>query len=232
MAQIVDFNPTNGWIVERSVAGDSVLSWQEIYSEWKDWVLDDPLVRGAYEPAFRVLGGEERGGGAPRLGTTYFLLPPWKFKPAEYSHHVTIEGNIVTDPPGGRIWVPTTGAYTVGVQLESSNLVDTVAIGSGVLPSDITTIVGGVRDAILSDGTPFPGANIDARVSEAGGGLTEAQALILTQIQTRVAELWQLKGLDVSNPLVVSYQSVVSGFLELVLTRASGTTTVARAVAP
>lgn len=183
MAQVASFDPLTLRIVELSVSGDTSLDWIEIYSEWKDWLLDDPITRGGYPPAFRVVGGEARGGGAPRLGTTFFLCNGWKFRPAEYSHHVTLNGNIVTDPAGARVWVPTLGAFTVGVQLESSNLVDTVAVGSGVLPSDVTDIATAARDAILSDATPFAGANIDAAVSTAGG-LTAGQAAQLTGIAT------------------------------------------------
>lgn len=183
MAQVVSFDPLTLRIIELAVSGDTSIDWLEIYSEWKDWVLADPIARGGYPPAFRVVGGEERGGGAPRLGTTFFLSNGWKFRPAEYSHHVTLNGNIVTDPAGERVWVPTLGAFTVGVQLESSNLVDTVAVGSGVLPSDVADIAAAARDAILSDATPFAGANIDAAISTAGG-LTAGQASQLAAVAT------------------------------------------------
>ena len=184
MAQVATFDPLTLRIIELAVSGDTSIDWIEVYSEWKDWVLADPIARGGYPPAFRVVGGEERGGGAPRLGTTFFLCNGWKFRPAEYSHHVTINGNIVTDPAGARVWVPTLGAYTVGVQLESSNLVDTVAVGSGVLASDITAIGVEVEGRILSDGIAFPGANIDAAISSAGGGLTVEQAAQLAAVAT------------------------------------------------
>jgi len=183
VAQVASFDPLTLRIVELSVSGDTSIDWIEIYSEWKDWVLADPIARGGYPPAFRVVGGEERGGGAPRLGTTFFLCNGWRFRPAEYSHHVTLNGNIVTDPAGARVWVPTLGAFTVGVQLESSNLVDTVAVGSGVLPSDVADIAEAARDAILSDATRFAGANIDAAISTAGG-LTAGQAAQLASVAT------------------------------------------------
>lgn len=182
MAQVASFDPLTLRIIELAVSGDTSIDWIEIYSEWKDWVLDDPITRGGYPPAFRVVGGEARGGGAPRLGTTFFLCNGWRFRPAEYSHHVTLNGSIVTDPAGARVWVPTLGAFTVGVQLESSNLVDTVAVGSGVLPSDVTSIATATRDAILSDATPFAGARIDAAISSAGGGLTVGQAAQLASV--------------------------------------------------
>lgn len=251
MAQVASFDPLTLRIIELAVSGDTSIDWIEIYSEWKDWVLDDPITRGGYPPAFRVVGGEERGGGAPRLGTTFFLLNGWKFRPAEYSHNVVLNGNIVTDPAGARVWVPTLGAFTVGVQLESSNLVDTVAVGSGVLPSDVTDIATATRDAILTDATRFAGANIDAAVSSAGGltvgqaaqlsavaanadvatstraasgsvGLTEAQA-------TQLAELWRLAALDPSVALTVAaaYRRAGAGIQQTVA-EADGVVTVTR----
>lgn len=227
MAKIVDFDPETLHMVERATSGDTSYSWQEIQSEWKDWILEDPLVRGAYEPAFTTLGGEERGGGAPRLGTTYFLQN-WKFRPAEYSHHVTLIGNIVTVPAGERPWVRTLGAYTVGVQLESSANVYTQTVGSGVLPADVTAIAAATRDQILSDGTAFPGANIDAAISSAEGGLTEAQAALLVELQTRTAELWRLQGLDMSNPLTVSATRRAVASIVQSLAEVAGTVTVTR----
>lgn len=187
MGQIVTFDPLHLRIVEVSSSGDTSYDWQEIYSEWKDWILEDPTERMKHAPAFSVIGGEERGGGAPRLGSTYFIQNGWKWRPAEYSHHVTITGNIVTIPAGERPWVSTLGAYTAGIQLESSANVYTLAVGSGVLPADVTDIATAARNAILSDGTAFPGARIDAAISSVGGGtgtgITPEQAAILLELQ-------------------------------------------------
>jgi hypothetical protein len=252
VAQVASFDPLTLRIVELAVSGDTSIDWIEVYSEWKDWVLTDPIARGGYPPAFRVVGGEERGGGAPRLGTTFFLCNGWKFRPAEYSHHVTLNGNIVTDPAGARVWVPTLGAYTVGVQLESSNLVDTVAVGSGVLPADVTAIATATRDAILSDSVPFPGANIDAAISSAGGSLTVEQAAQLAAVATnadvatstraasgsvgltveqatQLAELWRLAALDPAVALTVAaaYRRAGAGIQQTVA-EADGVVTVTR----
>lgn len=62
-----------------------------------------------------------------------------------------------------------------------------VTTGSGVLPSDVTAIAAATRATILSDDTPFAGSNIDAKVSEVGGGtggLTVEQAAQLSTAAT------------------------------------------------
>lgn len=225
MAQIVDFDPDDLRIVEQAISGNTSYSWAEIYSEWKDWVLADPIARGKHAPAFlQVLGGEDRGGAQDRLGSTFFLGNGWKFRPAEYSHHVILTGNIVVMPAGEMAWVPTLGSFTVGVQLESAANVYTVAVGSGVLPTDVTAIAAASRDAILTDATPFAGARIDAAVSSRatpGQGLTSEQA-------TQLVEMWRLQGLDLANPLVVAALSRVAGTIEQTIAEVAGVVTVTR----
>ena len=160
MAQVVTFEPAILRIVEVDTGGDNSIEIREMYSEWKDWVRADFGVRGAYPRAFAVIGGEPSGDG--QVGSTFFLMGGWKFRPAEHSHVVALVGNLWTDPdkPQERPWVPTLGSYTVGVSYQQSNLVDTVVTGSGVLPADVTAIGAEVEGRILSDGQPFDGAAV------------------------------------------------------------------------
>jgi len=182
----VTFDPSNLRIIEDAtvVDGDTSWTWAEVYAEWKSWLRGDSS-RAGYPPAFAVLGGEPLGG-ERYLGSTFFVINRWRFRPAEYDHTVTLVGNVASDPdlPSEEVWVPTIGDYQVAVKLQSTNLVDTIAVGSGVLPSDVTAIAAAVRDAILSDGTAFPGAYVDQAVSSlAGAGLTDDQSTQLDTIE-------------------------------------------------
>jgi len=118
----VTFDPAGPLrIIEISTGGDNALDWLEIYSEWKVWSkLSDNLK---YPPAFRVVGGDPISD-IQDLGSTFFLLAPWKFRPAELDHELILTGNVYTDPAGEAVVVPTLGTYTVLVTSTVSNLVD------------------------------------------------------------------------------------------------------------
>lgn len=126
MPDVVTFHPTLNppLIREISTGGDNAISWQEIYSEWKDWVLADPQRQG-YPAAFTVVGGEPKGGGAS-LGVAHFMLAPWRFQPAEHDHRLTITGDINYVPAGEPVVVPTIGAFTVLVETEKSTILERI----------------------------------------------------------------------------------------------------------
>jgi hypothetical protein len=143
MADVVTFDPTNLRIVEIDTGGNTELTWQEIYSEWKDWLLADSSRKG-YPQAFRVVGGDPISE-TTNLGSTFFLLNRWKFRPAEYDHQVTVVGNLFTEPSGESPFVPSLGGYTVVLESRVSNLteIQTVEVegggngGSGATVADI-----------------------------------------------------------------------------------------------
>lgn len=115
---------------------------REIYSEWKDWVLADPSRLG-YPPAFRVVGGDPISD-TDSLGSTFFLLAPWKIRPAEYDHRLTLVGNIFTDPAGESPVVPTLGGYTIAVEYEVSTLVENAGGSGGTC--DAAEIISTIED--------------------------------------------------------------------------------------
>ena len=134
MPDVVTFDPINLRIVEIDGGALNVLQWREIYSEWKDWVLANPQRQG-FPQAFRVVGGDPISD-TENLGSTFFLLEPWKFRPAELDHSLVVEGNLFTDPAGGNPFVPTLGDFTVLIAQKVSTLVEQVA--GGVLnPEDV-----------------------------------------------------------------------------------------------
>lgn len=118
---IVTFDPATLRIVEIGVGGDNELEWAEVYSNWKTWAALSDNIK--YPPAFRVVGGDPISG-TQDLGSTFFMMYPWKFRPAELSHRLTLVGNLFSDPAGANVIVPTLGTYTVLVEQRVSNLTD------------------------------------------------------------------------------------------------------------
>lgn len=123
MAAVVTFDPINLRILEINTGlAVNTLSIQEIYSEWKDWLLADSSRKG-YPQAFRVVGGDPISD-IQNLGSTFFILFPWKIRAAEYNHNLVLEGNVFTDPAGASPVVGTLGAYQINYTFKVSNLID------------------------------------------------------------------------------------------------------------
>lgn len=134
MANIVTFDYPNRRIIEVA-AGDNALDVSEIYSEWKIDVQNGNSL--GDQPAFSlgedrddhlaaVIGGQTTPTPAGALGTTYFLGPGWKIRPAEVNHRLILRGNIYTFD-GTRITANTLGSFTVEVAIEFTNLIDNLA---------------------------------------------------------------------------------------------------------
>jgi len=160
------------------------MSAKDCYSRWKDWAN----TLGSWADfAFLAVGGDALGGGV-LAGDYYFLQNGWTIVPQDASHTLLVSGNIYPATPGAQMF-GTRAGRTIQVQLSRSSLTQTIAVGSGVLPTDITAIATASRDAILTDGTRFPGAYIYAAISSVGGGtggLTVAQDAALTRIDGHV----------------------------------------------
>jgi len=123
MAAVVTFDASGPYrIIEISAGGaDNELDWLEVYSEWKVWAATGDNLK--HPPAFRVVGGDAISG-VQDLGSTFFMLAPWKLRPSEESHRLVLNGNVFADPAGESVIVPTLGAHTVLVETFVSNLVD------------------------------------------------------------------------------------------------------------
>jgi len=120
MADVVTFDASGPLrIVEISTGADNTLDWQEIYSEWKAWTQTGDNMK--YPPAFAVVGGDPISE-TETLGSAFFILAPWKLRPAEHDHRLTINGDVFTVPAGESPIVPTLGGYTCVVELKVSSL--------------------------------------------------------------------------------------------------------------
>ena len=89
-----ELHPPTIEILDPVGSGDIVVDIQEIYSEWKDWNLAS-AARLGYPPALLYRGKDPVNADATEFtGTTYFLLLPWRIRPAERNHRLTLVGNL------------------------------------------------------------------------------------------------------------------------------------------
>ena len=241
MPAIVTFDPTNLRIIEINTGSPLVntISIREIYSEWKDWLLADPTRKG-YPQAFRYVGADPVSD-TEELGSTFFLLFPWKIRPAEYDHELILEGNIFTDPAGESPVVPTLSPYTLSVVFKVSTLVETTG-GTALSPAEtadavwkadptnyplITEMGGKILGALASmptdtrDAVWTAAASLYVDDTKMGGKILTDLAAILTALGSGVElsptqtvqlkEVWQVLGLDPTNVLTVSKTARTAG---------------------
>lgn len=110
---------------------DSLDVKQDVYSYWKNWVLDSDNAK--YPPAFRSTGGDPIGGGK-FAGANFFIDTSvgWKLRPREADHELTLDGNLYPEDVTVPMLTPTLGGYTVAVILERSSLATAVGdLGDG-----------------------------------------------------------------------------------------------------
>jgi hypothetical protein len=138
------------------------------------------------------------GGGLDGLGEvdgdqiesylTVSLLEDWELRSRKTSGKFTVTGGNLIKSNGLDPFVDNP-MITHFLFLSQAGTVARVSVGSAVTPTDKSDIATLTRNAILSDSTPFAGANIDAKISESGGGsggLTVEQAEELTRIDGHV----------------------------------------------
>jgi len=154
MADVVTFQvpPAGPYrVIEIDTGGDNEIDWLEIYSEWKVWAAASDNLK--HPPAFRTVGGDPISD-VKNLGSTFFLMWPWRFKPAEHSHRLRLAGNIFTDPAGESPVVETDGSYTVIVEYEVSTLVESAVARLDLAQLQETIYLDTVSGDDDNDGTP------------------------------------------------------------------------------
>lgn len=124
MAEKVSFDPINKIIEVTAVPNNGVIELDiqtDLYSDAKeDWVSNSELIK--YKFPIRSVGGDPLPG-SKALGRTYFMTPPWRIKPHESSHTFRVNGNLYMED-GSSPYIPVEGAYTVNIESQVSNLVD------------------------------------------------------------------------------------------------------------
>lgn len=150
MAEKVTFDGVNRLVrVNHGITALDVRA--EMYSAWKRWVLEG---NANFPPAFSFVGGEPLGGGR-QAGTYFFLnnVAGWRIKPHEADHELTLVGNAYALDPNQSMFVPTDGAYTVAIRLETSSLAQAVEVAgsAGTIASAVWAMT--TTDAAQAEGT-------------------------------------------------------------------------------
>ena len=110
----------------------------DLYSDWKEWVkLSD---NAKYPPAFDTTGGDPVSP-TQNLAPAFFLRNDlgWRIKPAEESANVIIVGNLYARDTTLDLIIPTTGAFTVLVNIDRSQNALVVSAATGTSNFDPTT---------------------------------------------------------------------------------------------
>lgn len=119
----------------------------DVFSAWKEWVLDPNQTNSKYVSAVTAIGGDNISN-ARQLGTTYFLENGWRMRTWEGDHALTVTGNVFTRE-GDPLFVPTVNPWTITINLNTSVNVETI------LPilsaTDLENVADAVWTEILSD---------------------------------------------------------------------------------
>ncbi len=130
---LVTFDGPNKLIIINSCV-TTIDEKKNIYSDWKEWLSNQGDFSGDTGDNTKYLQAISAIGGDPisdtlSLGTTFFLENGWKIRPYEGNHSLTILGNIYTRD-GSVAVIPTVGSYNVAIRLQTSNLIDTLSLGT------------------------------------------------------------------------------------------------------
>ena len=109
---------------------------------WSDAVEDweASVVKRGHTFPIQAIGGQVTSGG--KLGSTFILLDPWQIEPYEQDHELIIAGNLFAELPATRLVLPTTGAFTVTVNMQTSTLVEVVeALAAAAVDIKLDTII-------------------------------------------------------------------------------------------
>jgi hypothetical protein len=224
-------------IVEISTGGDNTINALEIFSEWKQWLLDGPPSLLGLPQAFTVLGGEPKTQ-TTEQGQAFFMhSPDWVFRPAELDHKLTIVGDIGVLGGIGSFLVPTLGGFTVLVELERSSLITglpflDVAVSTRAAAGDAMALTApaeaAIADAVWDEP---PAAHVGAGTF---GELQAALATLAAQQIALVREIHRLRGLDPANPAVIDEPGnrlrvpADGSLIDQTIVTVSGVTTVTR----
>lgn len=102
----------------------------DLYSRWKDWVLESDNSK--FLPAFaNSVGGDALGNGQ-FVGQYYFIQNGWQIRPQEADHSLNINGNLFPIPETADPFAPPLGNFNVKIRLNTSSLTQAVSSGSGL----------------------------------------------------------------------------------------------------
>jgi hypothetical protein len=140
------FDGANRRVILEASDGD-VVEVDDIYSEWKRWVLDEDGSQ--YPVAFSTFGGDPLGGGV--FAGAYFFLNTddgWLIRPREASHNLQINGNLYPLVAGEEMFADTVGSWRIQVRLQTSSLTQAISTAGATPPTS-----GEVADAVWEHST-------------------------------------------------------------------------------
>ena len=145
------------------VIGTTTFSAAELYSRWKDWLVEDPS-RTRFEPAFSgSVGGEPLGGGV-FVGGYFFLQNGWVVRPQEADHQLIVSGNLYPIPDTANLFTSTLGGFQVLVGMRTSSLTQQIVTSSGGGGTGTRPTAGEIAEAVwaedISDSTSGAGKNL------------------------------------------------------------------------
>ena len=189
----------------------------DIYSDWKEWVSasSDNAV---WAPAIRTIGGDPTVAGQ-YAGDIYFLINNWK------------------------LYVDVTKVKITGA-LFSDNYLSAYYdyLGNLQYPVEVSSIVVGAAQIANSDNITTSLSSISATTTTTNNTVNDISATTTTinstvnslsssnaTILSKVLEVWQLMGLDLSNPKTITDTSITVGGITLSIAQPNAdTTTVTR----
>lgn len=200
---------------------------RDIYSAWKEWLLQQAYSNKQYEEVMGVVGGDPTIG-EQFLDTTFFLLNGWRLKPQPGSYTLNIDGNIF-DVDGAAIFKPADviegNPNNININTNTSVIVRRIEH-----EVEIAALSEAESDAIINTNDIVQGLdskvdNLDTDITNLSGSLYSVnnhileiksifeepiQAILqgsqeqaLFDIQQQVKDLWQIHGLDQNNPVSV-----------------------------
>lgn len=172
---------------------------RDIYSSWKEWAKLEQNLK--YLPAITTVGGEPTVAGE-KLDVTYFLINGWKLKPYPGSYDLTLVGNIF-DVNGGSIKVAADvlspfAPNNITINTNTSVIVRQITpsgSSGGLTPAESASLVN-IENTVLSIQSTL--------ASPVTASLISSQEQILTDLQSKIQDIWRLQGLDINIPLTVS----------------------------
>lgn len=119
-------------------AGTTALDVQDMYSRWKDWVVQGDNSK--YLPFFDVVGGNPTVG-SNSISNYFFIKSGAKVRPQEASHTLTVDGILIADD-GSDPFADTIGTFRVRiVQVVPLQAEGVATTGSSYTPSQIAQAV-------------------------------------------------------------------------------------------
>lgn len=121
----------------------------DVYSAWKEWILDPTQINAKWVEAISVVGGDPLPG-ARQLGTTFFLENGWRMRTWEGNHELTVTGNAFTRE-GVSLFVPTLNPWTITINLNTSTLVETIIPTVSLTEADIAAVAAASATATAAE---------------------------------------------------------------------------------